>query len=114
MKKVTLELGNNSALYIDKSQQDRVKDIAKQTVTGAFSYNGQVCISTQRIYVHESLIDPFLKEFKSETEKLIYGDPLDQTTDISNLIDEPSQERLLEWISEAETSGAEVVTGVHK
>ncbi|GEN46041.1 aldehyde dehydrogenase family protein [Alkalibacillus haloalkaliphilus] len=111
LKKVTLELGNNSALYIDKSQQDRVKDIAKQAVTGAFSYNGQVCISTQRIYVHKNLIDPFLEEFKSETEKLIYGDPLDQTTDLSNLIDEPSQERLLEWISEAEKSGAKIVTG---
>ncbi|GAA0451779.1 aldehyde dehydrogenase family protein [Alkalibacillus silvisoli] len=111
LKKVTLELGNNSALYIDQSQKTRVDDIAKQAVTGSFSYNGQVCISTQRIYVHEQIIDEFIDLFKQETEKLVYGDPLDETTDLSNLIDEPSQERLLEWIEEAKQLGASVVAG---
>ncbi|WP_188207527.1 aldehyde dehydrogenase family protein [Alkalibacillus aidingensis] len=111
LKKVTLELGNNSALYIDHSQEQRLEDIAQQAVTGSFSYNGQVCISTQRIYVHQKIADPFIQLFKKKTKELIYGNPLDSTTDISNLIDETSQNRLLEWIAEAKELGASVVTG---
>ncbi|SES94551.1 Acyl-CoA reductase [Salinibacillus kushneri] len=111
LKKVTLELGNNSALYVDESVKNKLKDIAKSAVTGAFSYNGQVCISTQRVYVHQDVFDEFLAYFKEFTESLKYGDPNDPNTDLSGVIDEKSQDRVLTWIQEAVDSGSRLVTG---
>jgi len=111
LKKVTLELGSNSALYIDKSIGSKIKEIAAKAVNGAFAYNGQVCISTQRIYVHSEIRDEFIQYFKEETEKLRYGNPAEESTDISGLIDEKSQNRLLNWIKEAIDEGATLITG---
>ncbi|MFD2043025.1 aldehyde dehydrogenase family protein [Ornithinibacillus salinisoli] len=114
LKKITLELGNNSALYIDKSVSHKLKEIAEKAVVGAFSYNGQVCISTQRIYVHEEVRKEFLHYFKEATESLTYGDPNDPATDLSGVIDEKSQNRILAWIEEAVAEGSELVTGGKK
>ncbi|MBM7572700.1 aldehyde dehydrogenase family protein [Aquibacillus albus] len=111
LKKVTLELGSNSAIYIDKSVHSKLKTIAKQLVVGAFSYNGQVCISTQRIYVHKGIKKEFVKYFKEETELLKYGDPNDDNTDLTGVIDEESQKRLLDWIKEAVNEGGTLITG---
>ncbi|TFB14207.1 aldehyde dehydrogenase family protein [Filobacillus milosensis] len=114
LKKVTLELGNNSALYIDESQKDKLEAIAKQAVNGAFAYNGQVCISTQRIYVHENIKEDLITHLKTQAEKLTYGDPLDENTDLTGLIDEKSQHRILEWLDEAEKAGATIISGGEK
>lgn len=114
LKKVTLELGNNSALYIDQSMAGKLEDIAEKAVAGAFAYNGQVCISTQRIYVHEEVSEEFLTYFKKAAESLAYGDPNDETTDLSGVIDEKSQNRILNWISEAIEEGSQIVTGGEK
>lgn len=114
LKKVTLELGNNSALYIDESMKEKLDEIAEKAVVGAFSYNGQVCISTQRIYVHEKLFHEFVTAFKERTERLIYGNPMDETTDISAIIDEKAQTRILQWIEEAQQEGANLITGGEK
>ncbi|MGY0692409.1 aldehyde dehydrogenase family protein [Virgibacillus sp. FSP13] len=111
LKKVTLELGSNSALYIDKSVHNKVQEIAQKAVNGAFSYNGQVCISTQRIYVHKDVKEEFITTFKKATESLQYGDPRENTTDISGVIDQKSQQRILSWIGEAIHEGAELITG---
>lgn len=114
LKKITLELGNNSALYIDKSIRPKLKEIVRKVVIGAFSYSGQVCISTQRIYVHNELKDDFLYYFKEAAEALKYGDPNDTTTDLSGMIDEKSQHRILDWIKEATNEGATLLTGGEK
>ncbi|NIK12061.1 aldehyde dehydrogenase family protein [Alkalibacillus almallahensis] len=111
LKKVTLELGNNSALYVDKSMNDRMDDVVPKAVHGSYAYNGQVCISTQRIYVHEDIADIFAEQFVKGAEQLTFGDPLDEETDVCNLIDESSQQTLLEWIEDAEQQGAKVLTG---
>ncbi|AQQ55195.1 aldehyde dehydrogenase family protein [Planococcus lenghuensis] len=114
LKKVTLELGNNSALYIDRSVRGKLGEIAGKAVAGAFAYNGQVCISTQRIYVHEDVSEEFLTHFKRAAESLSYGDPNDETTDLSGVIDGKSQDRIVNWISEAVRDGSELVTGGNK
>ncbi|MBD0383247.1 aldehyde dehydrogenase family protein [Paenibacillus sedimenti] len=110
LKKVTLELGSNSALIVDQGVE---LDDAMMTraVTGAFSFAGQVCISLQRIYVHERLFDEFVRKFVAQTEKLVLGDPLDPQTDVSALIGLRDAERSLQWIAESEKLGAVVATG---
>ncbi|HYK73623.1 MAG TPA: aldehyde dehydrogenase family protein, partial [Pseudoneobacillus sp.] len=84
LKRVTLELGSNSALIIDENTN--IQSIISRVVTGAFSFQGQVCISIQRIYVHQSLFEEFVEAFTKETAKLQIGDPLDEDTDLSALI----------------------------
>ncbi|NOU84602.1 aldehyde dehydrogenase family protein [Paenibacillus sp. LMG 31460] len=112
LKKVILELGSNSALIVDQGVD--VDAMIARAVTGAFSYAGQVCISLQRIYVHEQLFDEFVRKFVMQTETLRIGDPLDLATDVSALIGLRDAERSLQWIAEAEKLGAIVSTGNRK
>jgi len=109
LKKVTLELGSNAGVIIDKGAD--IHKTASRCVFGAFSNQGQVCISLQRIYVHEAIYNEFVEAFIKETEKLTCGDPLDDKTDISALISSSDTERSLKWIHQAEADGAEIVAG---
>ncbi|MBS4220335.1 aldehyde dehydrogenase family protein [Bacillus sp. FJAT-49711] len=111
LKRITLELGSNSALYIDASVEENLEEIVEKAVAGAFSYNGQVCIHTQRIYVHESLAEKFLERFVEKTNKLIFGDPTDEDTVVTGMIDKKSQARVLEWVEEAVNEGAKLLCG---
>lgn len=108
-RKVTLELGSNSALIVDEGiDADAIMD---RVVEGAFSYNGQVCISIQRIYVHRSLYETFLKKLVARTKQLVIGSPFDENTDVTAVINKDSLERLASWIAEAVQMGAKVECG---
>ncbi len=109
LKRVTLELGSNSAVIVD--EHSKIEEIVPRIVSGAFVFQGQVCISVQRIYVHENLYDPFVEQFLSEAKKLVIGNPLDESTDISAMISPTEKERVLGWIRSAESQGAEIVLG---
>lgn len=109
LRKVTLELGSNSALIVEPSTP--IDKVINRCVTGAFSFAGQVCISLQRIYIHESIYEKFSEAFIEETKKLKVGDPLDPTTDVSAMINPNEVERIKEWIEEAKREGAQVATG---
>ncbi|MFK7697074.1 aldehyde dehydrogenase family protein [Paenibacillus sp. HJGM_3] len=109
LKRVTLELGSNSALIIDRSAT--VERIIDRCVTGAFSFQGQVCISLQRVYVHEAVYEPFVRQFVERTKRLRLGDPLEVTTDISAMITERDAMRAVDWIREAAEHGATVACG---
>ncbi|MET3194818.1 aldehyde dehydrogenase family protein [Bacillus sp. OAE603] len=110
LKKVTLELGSNSALIIDEGVK-LSDELINRCVWGAFIYNGQVCISLQRIYVHESLTEEFLSKMKIAVEKLIVGSPLDLKTDISALISKKDVFRIDQWVKNSLEDGARLITG---
>lgn len=109
LKRVTLELGSNAAVIIDKGVD--LDKIIPRCVTGAFSNQGQVCISLQRIYAHEELYDQFVEKFIEATGKLKLGDPLDPETDVSALISPNDVQRTMQWIEEAKQYGAKVAIG---
>ncbi len=108
-KKVTLELGNNSAVIVER-EADLATAVAR-TTQGAFSHSGQVCISVQRVYVHRSIAGEFVERLKASAEALKIGHPYETSTDISSLIDESEAIRIEEWIAQAAAGGAKVVTG---
>jgi acyl-CoA reductase-like NAD-dependent aldehyde dehydrogenase len=109
MKRVTLELGGNAALVLEP---DCDLDAAvARAVVGSFAHSGQVCISIQRIYVHESIAVSFLEKFVAATGKLRIGHPLEETTDVSSLITEREAIRVQAWIAEAVDRGARLVAG---
>lgn len=109
LKKVALELGSNAGLIIDEGVE--LDKIIPKCVVGAFSNQGQVCISLQRVYVHENLLETFTTKFKEATEKLVLGDPMDELTDVSTLIAGKELERAQAWINEATSGGGQVITG---
>lgn len=109
LKRVTLELGSNSAVILDKGVN--IDRLIARCVTGAFSFQGQVCISLQRIYAHEEVYEEFVEKFVAATKQLRVGSPLEDTTDVSALISPDDVKRTLDWIEEARRAGAAVATG---
>lgn len=109
MKRVTLELGSNSPNLIF---EDADMELAsRRLIKGAFGFSGQICISAQRIYVQQSVFQPFLDAFHPLAEKLALGDPLEGTTDIGPMINEEEAVRAEKWIREAQERGARVLIG---
>ncbi len=109
-KKVTLELGGNAGTIVEPDA-----DLAfamPRLALGSFAYSGQVCISVQRIYVHEEIFEEFVDRFLEEVaDNIPAGDPMDPKTVVGPMIDEKSAQRALEWIAEARKNGARLLYG---
>lgn len=103
-KKVVLELGGNAGVIISSSAD--VSKAVEKCVIGGFSYAGQVCIHTQRIYVHEKIEKDFTDRFVERTKQLKAGPAADLQSEISALIDERNAIRVESWIDEAIKDGA--------
>jgi acyl-CoA reductase-like NAD-dependent aldehyde dehydrogenase len=108
-KKVSLELGNNAPVIIEADADH--ESAARKISVGGFSHAGQSCISTQRVYVHESVAKGFLDALVPKVEALVVGDPLEEATDVSTLISTDERDRVAAWIDEASAGGADVLTG---
>lgn len=109
LRKMTLELGSNAGLIVEPSTP--LDKIMKRCVSGAFGFAGQVCISLQRIYVHQTIYEEFTEKFVEETKKLVVGNPLHENTDVSAMIHPNEVARVRNWIDEAKSKGAVVETG---
>ena len=109
IKKVTLELGNNSPVVVAPDAD--LDFVAKRCALGAFYNSGQVCISVQRIYSQKQVYEPFTEKFVKATEAMIVGDPLDERVDVGPMIDSKEVDRIESWVKEAQGSGASVLTG---
>ncbi len=107
LKKIALELGSNSAVVI--LSDGNLEKAAKEIRIGGYCLAGQVCISTQRVYVEESVYQKFLDLLVSEVSTLKTGDPLDESTELGPMIEAKQIERILSWIGEARSAGAEVI-----
>ncbi len=108
-KKVGLELGNNAPVIVEP---DADLDLAAtKIVAGGFGYSGQTCISVQRVYAHDSIRDELTDRVVAAVEALVVGDPMDDATDVSALIDAGERDRIVGWIEEATGGGAKIATG---
>ena len=112
LRKITLELGSNSPLLIDEGlSDDDLEQIAKESTAGAFSYNGQICISIQRVYVHQTNFASFVAKLATYADKLVIGDPNDESTAITPLINSGAVSRLSNWLNHAKDRGCVIHTG---
>lgn len=107
--RLALEHGGTGTAIVDASA-DLTKAIPS-LLRGGFYHAGQVCVSTQIVYVHESIYDTALTELVAGVEKLKTGDPTDSATDVGPLISPKELDRLDSWIAEAVQAGAKVVIG---
>jgi acyl-CoA reductase-like NAD-dependent aldehyde dehydrogenase len=105
-KRVALELGNATPMIVAADAD--LERAASVAATFAFAFSGQACISLQRIFVHRSVHDAFVRLLVPKVEALVVGDPADDATDVGPVIDERSRDRILDWVAR---SGGEVLTG---
>jgi glyceraldehyde-3-phosphate dehydrogenase (NADP+) len=110
-KKVVLELGGNAGVIVDASAD--LDWAVKRSLIGAYAYAGQVCISVQRMFIHEAVWDAFMDKFLAGVAALKVGDPLDPTTDVGPMVDEHQASRTQRWVDEAVAMGATVRAGGH-
>ncbi len=99
MKRVTMELGSNSAVVVFKDAP--LNYVAKKVRKGGYTLAGQVCISIQRVYVEEDIADEFLRELSLEVGKIKYGDPLLEDTEMGPMIDESAIKKAEEFCDDA-------------
>jgi acyl-CoA reductase-like NAD-dependent aldehyde dehydrogenase len=112
VKKLSLELGSNAPLIVLPDAD--IEQAAQATAIGGYVNAGQVCISTQRVLVHRDVYGPFLDATKAEVEKIKIGDPMAEDTRLSGMISETEAERVEQWVHEAVSDGATLVTGGHR
>jgi acyl-CoA reductase-like NAD-dependent aldehyde dehydrogenase len=104
-----LELGSNSAVIVHK---DADLSLASRLIAKAGNvYAGQICISVQRVYVHEAVYDQFKEALTHEIQKFIVGDPIAEDTDIGPMISVEAAERAASWLQDAVQQGAKIVVG---
>jgi acyl-CoA reductase-like NAD-dependent aldehyde dehydrogenase len=109
LKRITLELGNTSPVIVAPDAD--LELVAKRAAVGAYYNSGQVCISVQRIYSQRGIYEPFTERFVKASEAMVVGDPLDERVDVGPMIDLGEAERIEGWVQEAQTGGAQVLTG---
>jgi acyl-CoA reductase-like NAD-dependent aldehyde dehydrogenase len=108
-KKITLELGGNAATVIHHDCD--ISYAIPRLLMGGFGYSGQVCISVQRIFVHDSVWDSFVDAFIPAVKNLQIGDPEDEHVTIGPLINDSEADRVMAWIDEAVEQGARCILG---
>ncbi|HEX5471036.1 MAG TPA: aldehyde dehydrogenase family protein [Lacipirellulaceae bacterium] len=108
-KHVTLELGGNAAVIIDRDAN--LDDAVNRCVFGGYYQSGQSCISVQRIYVHRDIYDEFRSKFVDAVGQIVTGDPRDERTFVGPIINEDDAKRIAESIERAVEKGGRLLCG---
>ncbi|MGB3750021.1 MAG: aldehyde dehydrogenase family protein [Arcobacteraceae bacterium] len=107
--RVALEHGGVAPVIVEPDAD--IDAMIPDLVKGGFYHAGQVCVSVQRIYVHESIVDEVAKKVADSASKLIVGDQMDPKTEVGPLINNNEVNRIEEWVNEAIEKGGKILTG---
>ncbi|GGO65505.1 2-hydroxymuconic semialdehyde dehydrogenase [Bowmanella pacifica] len=109
VKPLSFELGGkNAAIIFDDADFDAA---VEGTARSVFTNGGQVCLCTERVYVHSSLFDRFVAALKQKAEAMKIGWPTDADTDMGPLISFEHRNKVLSYYKLAAEEGATFVTG---
>lgn len=109
LKPAVLELGGkNAVIVLDDADVDYAVDAVTFSV---FMNAGQICMSGDRILVHESLAEEFAQKFTAKVSTLQSGDPNDPHTVVGPLVSASAAERIAALVKDAVAKGATVLTG---
>jgi len=109
VKKLSLELGSACPMVVMPDAD--LDAVAKATAVAGYVNAGQVCISLQRVLVHEKVYGDYLDAVKTPVEEIRIGGSLEPETQLSAMISESEAARVGAWVDEAVESGARLVTG---
>jgi acyl-CoA reductase-like NAD-dependent aldehyde dehydrogenase len=102
-----LEHGGVAPAIVDRSAD--LSRTVEPMVKGGYYHAGQVCVSTQRIFIHAAIEAEFLERFTTRVRALRVGDPLRPETEVGPLIYPREVDRVTSWVEEAAASGAQVL-----
>ena len=109
VRDVSFELGGkNPALVFADCDLDKA---IEGTLRSVFANCGQVCLSTERIYVERPIFNEFTARLKAGAEALIPGAPEDPNTNLGPLISEEHRAKVKSYYARAKQEGAEIITG---
>ena len=110
LKKCCVELGGKDALIVcEDAEMDRATGAAN---FGSFMHQGQICMSVEKILVHEEIYEEFLAKFKERASKLKVGDPTEELDHIIGpLINDRQADRVKQQIEDAVKKGARIELG---
>lgn len=109
IKKIGMELGSDSPVIVWKDADLQLA--VESCVSGAFWAAGQNCIGVQRLLVHNDIYDEFKTKFVELTKTYKIGDKLDESTQMGPMITEDEAKRVEQWVKDAVTGGANLLTG---
>ena len=104
-----LEHGGVAPVIVEKDAD--VEDMLPALVKGGFYHAGQVCVSVQKVFVHECICNEVADRLVEMAEKLVVGDPMDENTDVGPLILPEEVDRVEDWVNEAIDGGAKLLCG---
>jgi len=104
-----LEHGGAAPAIVDRSAD--LGKIIEPIVKGGYYHAGQVCVSTQRIFVHRDIADEFTERLVARVKTLRVGDPVLKETEVGPLILPKEAGRIASWVEEAVVTGARIATG---
>ena len=107
-----LEHGGAAPVIVEPDAD--IEDALPLLAKGGFYHAGQVCVSVQRIFVHEDIVENFSKKLVGIAKKLVVGDPTDEKTEVGPLIQKGEAERIHKWVEEAKAAGGKILTGGNK
>lgn len=107
--RIALEHGGSAPAIIDRSAN--LDTLIEPLVKGGYYHAGQVCVSTQRIFVHQDLEQEFVERFATRVTALKVGDPLNAETEVGPMITPGEADRVSNWIEEAVATGARLTGG---
>ena len=109
LKKCCVELGGkNSMIVCDDADLERATQAAN---FGAFMHQGQICMSIERVIVHEKIYDKFMEKFLPRVKKLTVGDSDDKANILGPVINDRAADRLKAHFDDAKSKGAKILAG---
>ncbi len=109
LKRVTMELGSNSPLVVLPDAD--LKKVTDMIAIAGYSNAGQVCISAQRIIVHQQVFEEMSDRLQERIPRIKTGNQIEQETQVGPMIRLKDAERVEAWIREAVEQGAQLVCG---
>ena len=104
-----LEHGGVAPVIVEKDAD--IKEMIPAIVKGGFYHAGQVCVSVQKVFIHESVADSIIDEMLKATKELKVGNQINKDTDVGPLISPNEVDRVEIWVEEAIDKGARLLCG---
>ena len=108
-KRVCAELGGKAASVVFADAD--IDDAIDGTMLGIFYHQGEVCCATSRLIVEDSIADELIGKLVERTKKLRIGDPMNDDTDVTTMVDEAQFNKVMEYIEVGKAEGARLATG---
>ncbi len=109
LKRLVLELGGKDALIVLEDAD--LEAAVNFAASNCFRNAGQVCVSTERIFVHERIAESFETQLAKRATEMVQGDPADEATQIGPMVDAAQKAHVVSLVNDAIKNGARMIAG---